>query len=69
MVFGWGSGPLGCFIGYFSSLAGRFLCLKVAGLLIVISARLGLVCVVCAVLVLYIFSLLLYGEMTRGFHA
>jgi hypothetical protein len=46
MVFGWGSGPLGCFIGYFSFLAGCFLCLKVAGLLIVISARLGLVCVV-----------------------
>jgi len=31
MVFGWGSGPLGCFIGYFSSLAGRFLCLKESG--------------------------------------
>jgi hypothetical protein len=68
MLFGWGSGPPGCFVGYFSFLGGRFLCLKVAGLLIAISARMCLVCVVCGVLVLYIFTLL-YDEITCGFPA
>jgi glycerol-3-phosphate acyltransferase PlsY len=58
-VFGWGLGHPGCFIVYFSFRRGCFVCLKLAHLL-VISAKLGLVCVLFCVLVAHIFSSLGY---------